>query len=598
MADIDTKDPLFEGFECKHVSYTKANDHSSHDMLLIKEVARYSDGRAIPHLRRVFDYKRPFWITKAFFQNHKDKKEWEDQSKLDRFDCKQVDLPDAITRALGRIPTGNSRLRMVCRSPFVYGADITPQVLAKQHYKDKWPEINDVRSTPYTVCNLDTEADVANGTEDIILLSLAMGKKVHLFVSNDFVKGHIHPEEQIRAAFDKYLGEYKAKRSIELEITFHKHEGEIAYEALKMLHAWKPDWVAIWNMLYDIEKMEKALTKYGYDLAEVWSDPSVPKVFQHYRLRKGSNQKVTQSGKTMPKPPYDQWHFLEAPASFQVLDAMCLYRNLRIARGLEPSYSLDSVLERNLGIRKLKFKEADHLVAGSLQWHQFLQRRYPIEYCVYNCFDTISMQELDDLTGDLALQVGFHAGSSDVAYFSSQPRRTWDKLHFECLNRGKVAATTSDTMRTADDDRVVSLRHWIATLPSHLMDHVGMKVVDELPDTTTMAFSFVADLDISSTYPTEQEVLNISRETTVREIIGIQGLDEWTKRSVGVNLTGGYVNATEICTKLFKAPSFDTLLKEYLTAKGQTVAEEVSEAWSSGEDEPLNEESTAEDGAE
>jgi hypothetical protein len=324
--------------------------------------------------------------------------------------------------------------------------------------------------------------------------------------------------------------------------------------------------MAIWNMNFDIPKMMKELEKGGYDLGEEFADPQVPPFFRKFNYREGASQKVTQSGKTMPINNFDQWHTVVVPASFQVIDAMCLYRKLRFAKGMENGYSLDAVLDRNLGIRKLKFKEAEHVTKG--QWHAFMQKEYPVEYCIYNCFDTISMQELDEKTGDISRQLGLHAGHSEFSVFPSQPRRTWDDMHFECEAVGRVAATTSDKMRVDFDEITADLRGWIVTLPSHQVKDTGLKMLLEIPDYSTMVWGHVADLDITGTYPTTEGLMNISKETTSCEIIKIEGVDDRTQRSIGINLTGGHVNAVEICTRVFKAPTFDVLLADYLEAKG------------------------------
>lgn len=568
------------GYECKHVGYSPAAHYEPHDLLSVKEVVYYEDGYTEPHLRLIADYKRPFWITKPYYRNHDQKKEWEVEKHCDRYMATQRDLAPAITRALGRIPTGKERLRIACRSPYVYGADVSSPVLVKHLYMGKWPQYNGEHGSTYRTCMLDTETNVLDGSGRIILSSLALGSKVHLRVERSFLKGINRPEEKIREAFDKYLGEYKAKRHIELAIDLVDTEGLLAYETLQNLHRWQPDWVAIWNISFDIGVIERALKDAGYDPAEAFSDPSVPKGFQYYRFHEGPTQKVTQGGKMMPLPPSDQWHSVIAPASFQFLDAMCVYRKLRIAKGMEPSYSLDSVLERNLGIRKLKFKEADHLVPGSLQWHYFLQKNYPVEYCVYNTFDTISMQELDEKTGDMSRQIGLHSGHSEITKFPSQPRRTWDDIHFECRERGLVDATTSDQMRDDLDSLSPVLTGWICTLPSHNVADEGLKIIEEMPETHTSTFAMVADLDISSTYPTEQVILNISKETTLDEVCEIVGIPDSTRRSVGINLTGGFVNASEICGRLYKAPSFDTLLAAYRASQGVSEAVVEVEAWS------------------
>ena len=148
---------------------------------------------------------------------------------------------------------------------------------------------------------------------------------------------------------------------------------------------------------------------------------------------------------------------------------MCLYKRLRIVKGNEPSYSLDSVLERNLGQRKLKF---DDLLAekyplvkgGSLKWHQIMQSEYKIEYLIYNLFDCIGVELLDEKTGDISQAFHTQAGKSAYNDFSSNPRRIVDDLHFEVREKGRVIASTSDRMVDDLDKYVVSMDGWINSI--------------------------------------------------------------------------------------------------------------------------------------
>jgi hypothetical protein len=583
-------DPSIAGIECKHVSYVTAKDGSAHDILVVKENIHYKDGRVTINLRQLIDFKRPFFIDRAAFApegspgTYKDKKEWQDIGKLQRFMSTQIGLPDAIFRALnpGRVPSRYMRLREVCRSPYVYGADATTPTLVKHHYMEKWPDYNGAGkyASALTVCSLDIETDMVWGTGEILMVNICMGNRASIFVQRKFLKNCRDPVKELQEAFNHYLGEHKLKRGIEqFEVTLCDSPAECVLTCFAVLHQWKPDILAIWNMNFDVPKMTRELEKAGYDLGEVWSDPSIPPFFRKFTYKEGASQKVTQAGKTMPLPPYDQWHSVIAPASFQVIDAMCLYRKLRFAKGQENGYGLDAVLERNLGMRKLKFEEANHVTKG--QWHAFMQRNYPVQYCVYGNWDGGSMLELDDKTGDISRQLNLHAGHSEYTVFPSQPRRTWDDMHFECLDKGKVAATTSDKMRTEFDELTAPLTGWIVTLPSHQVKDTGLHAIEELPNYASLIWGHVADLDITGTYPTTEGLMNISKETTVAELVRIEGLDDRTQRSIGINLTGGHVNAVEICTRVFKAPTFDVLLADYLESKGiETNLAELAElAW-------------------
>ena len=111
----------------------------------------------------------------------------------------------------------------------------------------------------------------------------------------------------------------------------------------------------------------------GIDPAEVFSDPSVPPEFRYFNYQEGTKIKVTESGRTMPLSPAERWHVVTCPASFYPIDGMCVYQKIRLGKG-KMSYALDATLERHLGIRKLKFKEADGL--ERLAWHEFMQKNY------------------------------------------------------------------------------------------------------------------------------------------------------------------------------------------------------------------------------
>jgi len=70
-------------------------------------------------------------------------------------------------------------------------------------------------------------------------------------------------------------------------------------------------------------------------------------------------------------------------------------------------------------------------------------------------------------------------------------------------------------------------------------------------------------LDVAASYPNGGAVLNISRETTVKEICHMPGVREEVLRAQMVNLSGGQTNAVEFCTELLGMPDMDTLLQAF-----------------------------------
>jgi len=164
-----------------------------------------------------------------------------------------------------------------------------------------------------------------------------------------------------------------------------------------------PDFVAFWNMNYDIPIMEKALHEVGISPESVFNDPSVPYKYRRYKHVPGEAIKRTATGKSMSKHPAELWPVVHNMASFYLIDAMCVFKQVRVTEGNRNSYSLDNILKEELDLGKLKFSKADH--ETGLGWHVLMQSKYKLEYLIYNIFDCMSIEILDSKTKDLAMTI-------------------------------------------------------------------------------------------------------------------------------------------------------------------------------------------------
>lgn len=476
-----------KGFECKLATYIEAQDDSMDDCVLVKEIIHLNDGSATTNLRFLENFKRDLYVTKPGLRKHEHKKDFESLKNLQRYECTQRMLAPTIARILKVPNTGD--LRIMSRSPYLYGADVGVSEIIKHKYQEKYPDLYSLNR----VAVLDLESDVLHGTEQILSGSLTFKDRVLLVVNRFFLEGFYCTEQDIRDKFTELLGEYETKRNIRLHIEFVDHEHEVPIVLMRYAHEWQPDIVAIWNMAYDIPKMLSALQKGGIDPATVFSDPRCPTKYQYCYWKEGPTVKVTASGRNFPLSPAERWHFFKCAAGFKFLDAMCVYQKIRIAGGKVPGgYSLDNILHRHLGIRKLKFKQADHL--EGLKWHEFMQSRFKVEYLIYNIFDCISVELLDEMNMDLCNKINLFSGVSNLDKFHSQPRRTCDALHFFALQEEHAIGTTSDKMKVPElDDLVVGVDNWIVTLPSHMVADNGLRCIKEFPELSTLVFLHVAD---------------------------------------------------------------------------------------------------------
>lgn len=550
MLKLDSSDPshLIKGYECRHAVYCLSPD-GQNDLLVVKEYIHYEDGRVEPSLRLIPNYERSFWVTKPAFQDHADKLEWEEFSKLREFKTTQAKMPVQVAKALNRWNGSKPELRFLARSPYLYGTDISTTALIKREYKDKHPN---AVSPKARVAAYDTEADVVNGDGDVILASLTFGSKSYTAITKQFAGTIYDVCEKIRSKANKELSEHVIKRGIVFEIEVVENAGYAVHNCMMKAHEWQPDFVIAWNIDYDIPKTQEMLLKYGFDPADTFSDPRVPKEYRYFRYKEGKSQKVTQGGKVMPLHPADRWHTVFHPAGWYIVDAMCLYKRIRIAKGNLPSYSLDYVMNKEVKMGKFKIPECDHL--KGLEWHVAMQKHYKIEYSVYHIFDCVGLEILDEKTGDVCTSFPILAGSSDYNDFTSNPKRICDDLHFEVQKDGYVICAVSDDMRDDLDKYVIDLNGHIVTLQASMMEDNGLPILKDLPTIRSMFRAMCFDLDIEGTYPTEEDLFNISKKTTVRELAAIRGVDPYIQRMCGVNLTGGVTNAIEICSEIFGLP--------------------------------------------
>lgn len=564
---MSTPTKEIKGVECKFVVHIPSKGPDMDDVHMIKERVHYTDGTSEPRVKYVKNYQRPFWVTKKAKRDHQQKKEWTEVDNLLERSVSQSNLRNEVAKSLER-NWSRDQLNVLAQSPYLYGTDISSSTFIKKAYQDANPEL----ISAFSLATFDIETDVVYGTEEPILISVVYKKKIFLGVQKSFIAGLAMVQQAFDAAVRKYIQPYMDKYEFEIELVVCDDSVDLIRQAFKRVHAWKPDFLVIWNMNYDIPKIMETLEKYKIDPKTVFCDPAVPEAYRICKYKQGPSKKTTASGVVKPMTPAAQWHTLECTASFYVIDAMCAYKHIRLSQQEESSYSLKAILDKELKIGKLTFKEADDY--DGLRWHQVMQTKFKIEYMVYNIFDSVALTELDDKTKDLAFTLPSFSAASDFASFKSQPKRITDALFFFAKQKGFILGTTGrqvdEVEEVADEDDdgddfmlkndTLDLKGWIVTLPAH-MSVLGMNAIEEDGTMRTNIRGFVFDSDATAAYPTCTSVCNVSKETTKRELINIEGVDEDVFRMQNLNLVMGPVNAIEYTVAMFDFPKPQDLLK-------------------------------------
>lgn len=544
----------------KHATYV-IDKEGPGDAVIAKVIVVKPDGTRVPKMIIHRDFKRDFYITKEMHRKYKDKLEWLELNKLQKYSTLERYMNKNIMRALNIAPGTQMSRKMLFRNPNVFGADIDITCLLGQEYAKRWPDVQHIQST---VAIIDIETNVHSKEKEILMCTVSFKDRCYCAISSHWAPDVEDPKAFFYEEVMKRIGDKITSRNIKLEIEIKPTPGTVAKACIEKTHEWKPDFLSLWNLDFDMPKIFHALTNEGYILEDVFSDPSIPKNLRYFEYARGRVRKQKASGEWMSIPPSEQWHTVLCPSSFYIIDAMPIFRILRRTDGMLPSYSLDYVTTSILGEGKLHFVDPDEpkIETGGLDWHRLMQRKHKGVYLAYNIIDCIRIEELDEETTDLSTKVGILKTVSHYKNFNSNPRRIADQLHFYLLERGYVIGTTSDSMVDELDSLVVDMKDWIITLSPVLIEEFGIKLIKDSNRDSTF-YIHNADLDIVSTYPTVGIVLNISKETCVLELSRIQGINGWERRSIGINLTGGPTNALIISKKVFKVKSPIDLLDDF-----------------------------------
>lgn len=550
-----------KGREVKGITYVTSKYRKNKDLIVAKEIIHMHDGARIKHLRMQENYERSFYVTKPSERHYTQKQSSEALENLIEYRSPQCELQSRIARALDYKTGGpNTHVKKLARSPYLYGADVSPVACFKNEYLKRYPGIT---VTPNEVAVLDIETDVIHNKDTIIMLSITMGRRVKTYVLESFIENEELVAAKIENLSNKYIKELMLKRQFSPDLIILDSPGQIVAEAIKELHVWQPDIVAIWNAIFDMTRLEKALLDEHYDPAEIFSDPRVPKEYRQFKIIKGNDKDITASGVKKTKNIEEIWNWFLFPASFQVLDAMCVYNAIRFG-AKESSYALNAILAKEKVGSKLVIPGTDKY--KGLRWHEVMQSEYKLEYIIYNIVDCVEMEELDEKITDLRMVINEIASHSDFRNLNSGPKRLIDRLHFWYLNQPepRVIGSTPDEFDETYDKWVIDHRNIIVTLPAYMLAPTNYDRIKNAPDFKTYLFKECADLDITSTYPTASILLNIDPRTVVFEFSRIKGITAARRLALGINLTSARGNAILIAQEYCGAPSPNKLLDAFI----------------------------------
>lgn len=560
------------GIQCRNVVYLEPHPEDDDDYHLVKFTKYFSDGSKERCVQLKKNYEKTFWVSNILNRNHKQKKERFPLDKCDEVKSTRKNMFDACKRALD-IKFGNPRPMDVLKGVYTFGTDLTTTAEIKYKFNQHKLAIDCIETADVAVFDVETNIRDKKRWEWIEMATLSFKDKVVTVVDKYFFenkyKGNI--EDKLHEYDNLYLDSINKERNIHQEFIVVDGEWAVCETIFKYAHEWKPDFIVAWNMDYDINALIRAAKRAGKDIANLLSDPIVPKHLRSFKYYPGRDNMVTTNGTFKNLANFEKWPMVTCPASFVFADAMCFYYLSRSHKGKLPSVSLGAILESEFPhderIRKMKFKEADHIPSGSPDWHIFMQTNYPFEYVIYNKFDCVGIEYLDERTSDISDALVSSCYFSDYGDYESEPRRLANEMHWDNLAKGYAYGTGGKNGVIPADDKLISKKDWIVTLRASLLIRHGVEVFEDASGLPSGIFIHGADVDVTSSYPNGNATMNTSVETLTKELIAIDGVSEQDRRETGLNYSGGFVNSLEISHRLFNLPKVDDVLSAYRNSR-------------------------------
>lgn len=377
-----------------------------------------------PKLKYFKNPKRSFWITKPKFRNHKFKREVAPISELDKYTCYNYELPDTITKALD-IYSNSKNLKYLCKSPYIYGADIKIEALIKMSYIKKYG----LEHLKLKKGFLDIETSIAN--KNIILISYTHENKVYTAI----LKSYMYEEKNgkkvpfsindVKQAADIEFKKYIKKYGFEFNFFIGENEVELVKWIMKQIFINKTDFIGIWNMNFDIPYIINRMKLHNENLGDIFIHPDVP---EEYRYVRYNEDKAKTAHFTL------KWNWLYCTGYSQFIDSMGLYSQCRKTAKFRTSYKLDDVLKDDIDTGKLSL--------GNEESHFIMQTRRFKDYILYNMFDVIGLQLLEWKNQDIT-QMMIYAGVTPVSMFAYKTIYLTNKFYFQLLDRGLIISSAS-----------------------------------------------------------------------------------------------------------------------------------------------------------
>lgn len=322
---------------------------------------------------------------------------------------------------------------------------------------------------------------------------------------------------------DKFISEWLDEDLRKEGFTFHLNAYSTELDLIKAyfneVHRHKPDFMAWWNMPFDIQTIINRLKRNNLtddEIAEIVCHPEVPSKHKYYKYIEDPKRKLYEAGESdddieeddgasknsKQKPhPSRLTDWVEIPGYTQHYDQLAMFSNLR-KRTLYPSYKLDDIGEEFASQKKLNLADAGYNIK-TVNVESFKT------FIAYNIRDVFVQYCIEKKQRDMYQWVVF-SDNTRLSKGGQQSIVIKNKLMLYLLRDNQVMGNAIDY------DVHVSIPGAIVGRPE-LLEQFGI----EISGKNSYLFENCVDYDAGSLYPSWIILCNIFKTALFGHVVDI-----------------------------------------------------------------------------
>ena len=305
--------------------------------------------------------------------------------------------------------------------------------------------------------------------------------------------------QKLHETYDDFYGS-----DLKYKQFFYTDEKKMLVHLFQLINQLKLDFIAVWNISFDIPYLIERLTRLGLDPKEVMCHPDFPAKVCYFK-KDDRNFEIKNKNDTMVLSSYTNF-----------IDQMELYAANRKGASELRSYKLNFIAQKELKDTKLDYSDEGNI--KTLPYENFEM------FVTYNIKDVLLQYGIERRTSDLdTLYVSSYKNATPYSKVFKQTVVLRNVQYVNYLSRGLVPGnninvlfdTSQSDPKYDEDGNLIeeddSFEGALVADPTY-NDKVGIKIYGQ---TSNNIFLNAIDFDMSSFYPSSIRAMNIDPSTLI-----------------------------------------------------------------------------------